>query len=85
MKRVAARLLLATLFVGPLVTDAADEVALQPLRETRKQLAHRQRRIIFNNDGCDVLYWPKDEKVTVEKFLAKRTSPLAGTGVDAIS
>ena len=35
----------------------------------------------MNNDGCDVLYFPKDEKATVEAFLAKRTTPLAGTHV----
>ncbi|MCX7008881.1 MAG: family 10 glycosylhydrolase, partial [Kiritimatiellaeota bacterium] len=78
-------LLLTAASSWPLVGDAADDAALQQLRETRKQLAHRQRRIIFNNDGCDVLYWPKGEKVTVEKFLERRTSPLAGTQVDAIS
>lgn len=62
-----------------------DSPALQQLRETRKQFAHRQRRIIFNNDGCDCLYFPKNEKATVANFLAKRTSPLAGTQVDTIS
>jgi hypothetical protein len=39
----------------------------------------------MNNDGCDVLYFPQDEPATVERFLAKRTTPLAGTHVDAIA
>jgi hypothetical protein len=64
---------------------SAETAALKQLRETRSQLAHRQRRVIFNNDGCDALYLPKGEELTVEKFLAKRTSPLAGTQVDTIS
>ncbi|MCX6910513.1 MAG: family 10 glycosylhydrolase [Verrucomicrobia bacterium] len=65
--------------------QAQDSPALKQLRETRKQLAHKQRRVIFNNDGCDALYLPKDEKLTIEKFLDKRTTPLKGTQVDAIA
>lgn len=63
----------------------ADKLSLEELRQARRQLAHRQRRIIMNNDGCDVLYFPQGEKATVEGFLAKRTTPLAGTQVDAIA
>ena len=69
----------------PAAEPAQDSPQLQQLRQTRKELAHKQRRVIFNNDGCDCLYFPKKEKVTVENFLAKRTTPLAGTQVDAIS
>jgi hypothetical protein len=76
-----AALLLAFLTSMP----AEDSSALKQLRETRKQLAHKQRRVIFNNDGCDALYLPKGEKLTVEKFLDKRTTPLKGTQVDAIA
>ncbi|MBM3889020.1 MAG: hypothetical protein FJ388_07825, partial [Verrucomicrobia bacterium] len=78
---VSIGLLLAFLADMP----AQDSSALKQLRETRKQLAHKQRRVIFNNDGCDCLYFPKNEKVTVGNFLAKRTTPLAGTQVDAIA
>jgi hypothetical protein len=65
--------------------QAQDSPALKQLRETRKQLAHKQRHVIFNNDGCDALYLPKGEKLSVEKFLDKRTTPLKGTQVDAIA
>lgn len=65
--------------------ETGGESALKQLRETRKQLAHKQRRVIFNNDGCDALYLPKGEKLSVEKFLDKRTTPLKGTQVDAIA
>jgi hypothetical protein len=78
---LCAALLLAVLTDVP----AQDSSALKQLRETRKQLAHKQRRVIFNNDGCDCLYFPKNEKATVANFLAKRTTPLAGTQVDAIA
>lgn len=81
-------LLLATFDTAPLLiqaTPAAEETTLRQFRQTRRQLAHRQRRIIFNNDGCDTLYFPQNEKATVANFLAKRTTPLAGTQVDAIA
>jgi hypothetical protein len=77
-------LLILLAVVGCLSVDA-ETAALKQLRETRQQLAHRQRRVIFNNDGCDALYLPKGEELTIEKFLAKRTSPLVGSQVDTIS
>jgi len=73
------------LLAVPTDMPAQDSPALKQLRETRKQLAHKQRRVIFNNDGCDALYLPKGEKLTIEKFLDKRTTPLKGTQVDAIA
>ena len=79
--RIVSLLLFATLTAAV----AEDAAALRKLRETRQQLAHRQRRIIFNNDGCDVLYYPKAEPLALTNFLAKRTAPLAGTQVDTIS
>jgi len=65
--------------------QAPGKPSLEELRQARKESAQRRRRIIMNNDGCDVLYFPKDEKATVEAFLAKRTTPLAGTQVDALA
>ncbi|MBM3858920.1 MAG: hypothetical protein FJ395_04635 [Verrucomicrobia bacterium] len=78
-------LLILLAVLGCLPVDAEPTAELKKLRETRNQLAHRQRRVIFNNDGCDVLYYPKDEKLTLEQFLARRTTSLAGTQVDTIS
>lgn len=63
----------------------AGDISLEDLRQRRHEVAHRRRRIVMNNDGCDVLYFPKGENATVEGFLAKRTTPLAGTHVDAIA
>lgn len=53
-------------------------------RQWRKDLAAR-RRVIFNNDGCDALYFPSKEKPDIEKFLAQRTSPLAKTDITTFS
>ena len=61
------------------------KLSLERLREMRKQLAGRKRRIIANNDGCDCLYFPKNKEVTAKNFLAMRTTALAGTHVDTIA
>ncbi|NOZ20720.1 MAG: family 10 glycosylhydrolase [Planctomycetes bacterium] len=52
------------------------------MREARKKLAHRKRRIVFNNDGDEAVYSLK--KATRESFLAARTTPLLGSQVDSI-
>ena len=65
--------------------QTAEKMSLAELRQARSDLAKQPRRVIMNNDGCDVLYFPKDEKPTVENFLAKRTTPLVGTHVGAIA
>jgi hypothetical protein len=62
-----------------LATDLSDSFVQQ-----RREATHRKRRIILNNDGCDCLYFPKDQEPTVENFLALRTSPLADSQVDAV-
>ncbi|MBN1489115.1 MAG: hypothetical protein JXA69_04290 [Phycisphaerae bacterium] len=61
---------------GPLTREA--------LLAARDAAKHRTRRIIMNNDGNDTRQWDPAEPATVETFLSKRVSPLAGTQVDAI-
>lgn len=67
-----------------LLALVADAQALLPseLAARRRDAAHRQRRIIFNNDGNDAVY--ECTEPTPENLLAQRTAPLAGTQVDAI-
>ena len=76
--------------IAPAVTLVAapadgDGGALRRLRDERRTLAHRPRGILFNNDGCDVLYFPPDLAPSASNFLARRTAPLAGTQVGAIA
>ncbi len=52
--------------------------------KTDKGTIEKKRRIIFNNDGCDVIYFPAGADPTPENLLVMRTSPLAGTQVDTI-
>ncbi len=51
------------------------------LREKRKKLAHRRRRIVFNNDGDDM---QNPQAVTAAGLLEGRTTVLLGSQVDAI-
>lgn len=61
---------------------AGPALTLQQLRALRAQAAHRPRRMIFNNDGDDVIYYQKEP--TAEALLARRTTPLLGSQVDSI-
>lgn len=71
--------------VPPVQAQQQAPLSLEELRAMRSQMAHRPRRIIFNNDGCDALYFPQDREVSVENFLALRTTGLAGSQVDTIA
>lgn len=84
-RAITAMLALVVVGAGASWGQPARSTSLEELRQARRELARRPRRIIMNNDGCDVLYFPKGEKATVEAFLAKRTTPLAGTHVGAIA
>ena len=57
-------------------------VAPSSAKAWRQTAADRSRRIIFNNDGNDPI--TKIRRPSVEDMLAARTTPLAGTQVDAI-
>jgi len=85
LRQIPALLALALAATGTAFGQTVENISLKELRQARNELAQRQRRIIMNNDGCDVLYFPKSEKATVKGFLARRTTPLADTQVDAIA
>lgn len=65
-----------------------------PIEQLRKAARLRQRRIIYNNDGCDALYGPGRSKTDslsgshypdVNQYLQTCTSGLADSQVDTIS
>lgn len=67
-------------------TEPASKItSLDQLRAARANLAGQPRRLMANNDGCDSLYFPRDLEPTVQNFLDRRTSLLAGSQVGAIS
>ncbi|MFH0964637.1 MAG: hypothetical protein V2A58_11585 [Planctomycetota bacterium] len=57
---------------------------LDALRRERSRLAHRKRRIIYNNDGDD-LWTAKQAGMSVSEFLAQRCTGVEGTQVDVLS
>ncbi len=64
-------------------TGQTKPTTLQELREARKVAAHRQRRLIFNNDGNEPVYVCQDD-VSAAGLLKHRTSPLAHSQVASI-
>ena len=56
--------------------------ATDSLESARKAAVERQRRVIFNNDGDDLLHLAGP--ATAEKFLSVRTDHAAGTMVDSV-
>jgi hypothetical protein len=75
-------LFLSILLVTTLAAFAADP-AVEAHRNLRREAAHRQRRLIFNNDGDDHMV-PKNLPATAESLLGLRTTPLVGSQVDSI-
>ena len=57
-------------------------MTIAEMRAQRQELLDRPRRIIFNNDGCDVLY--EMTAGTKEALLAARSTALPGTQVDTV-
>lgn len=76
-------LLLAVILIIPTQTAVAKEttLTLTELRKERKMMAHRKRRIIFNNDGDDI---GGHGASTPDGLLQLRTKALLGSQVDSI-
>jgi len=60
---------------------SAEPITLEELREARELAKNRDRTLIFNNDGGDVIY---SDVHTPQGLLDVRTSSLAGTQLDSI-
>jgi hypothetical protein len=60
-------------------------LTLDVLRIQRKELAFKRRGIVMNNDGCDVLYYPRESALSAEAFLDQRTTALANTQVSTLA
>ena len=69
--------LLASLPLAGQDTNAVDATG----KEWRRSAVNRSRRIIFNNDGCEIFLI---KQPTREAFLNSRTTPLIGTQVDSL-
>ncbi len=72
----------ATASVAPVAAKLDQAVALESLRRARREAAHRKRRVIYNNDGNEPVYYCS--KATPEELLRIRTTGLEGSHVDSI-
>lgn len=69
--------ILLTFAIPVIAVDKSYKVSEKEYELLRKNARERKRKVIFNNDGCDVLYYPEKLSVSKENFLARRTSFLA--------
>lgn len=67
---------------GVCPAHAAGQAADASWAKLRQQALDRPRRLIFNNDGNEPVYFC--DAATEEELLRSRTAPLAGSQVDAI-
>ena len=85
IRRLTSRVVLclpALLLWGGVSGCRPQEHTTASLQAARKAAVERQRRVIFNNDGDDLLH--VDGSATAEKFLSVRTDHAAGTMVDSV-
>jgi hypothetical protein len=72
----------ARLNAAPAASDSARPSTTTGIKELRQKAKERQRRIIYNNDGGDVVRQMTEP--TVANLLEQRTNSLAGTQVDTL-
>jgi hypothetical protein len=54
--------------------------------EVKRQAAvNRPRTLVYNTDGCDMLYWPSNLPITVENFTGRRLKDTLGTCINTVS
>ena len=51
----------------------------------RMAAVNRVRPLVYNTDGCDILYWPSNLPITVDNFTGRRLKDALGTRITTIS
>lgn len=59
--------------------------SLEKYRQLRNEKLNEPRAVIHNNDGNDVILYPRDAEYSVEQFINIRSSKLIGSGIKTIS
>jgi hypothetical protein len=54
-------------------------------QKLKQQALDRKREIIYNTDGCDVVYFPRNLPATKENFIKQRLIHALGSKIDTIS
>lgn len=84
-QRMSLPLLLTTvmatfLFASPLSGEERDDA----WEKLRTEALNRKRRVIYNTDGCDAVYFPRELEATKENFISRRIGNTRGTRVDSL-
>ena len=54
-------------------------------QKLKQQVINRKRKVIYNTDGCDVVYFPRNLPATKENFIKQRLIHALGSKIDTIS
>ena len=69
---------LAALLLGGMALAADDFEA------KRAEMLNRKREIIYNTDGCDAIYYPRELAASKENFINRRLVYTQGTAIDSV-
>ncbi|MBN1343137.1 MAG: family 10 glycosylhydrolase [Phycisphaerae bacterium] len=62
--------------------SSSDKAKIEEAKRQRKEAAHRKRRILYDNDGNEPVYYMK--KPSADELLERRTKGVVGSHVDTI-
>ena len=68
--------------VSPQAETGLSPLSIEQVKQLRKEAAHRQRRIIYDNDGNEPVYYMKT--LDPDELIDLRTRAVVGTHVDTI-
>ena len=71
---------LAVIFTSAAAAAAADD----DFEAKRAEMVNRKREIIYNTDGCDAVYYPRELPATKENFINRRFVYTRGTKIDSL-
>lgn len=80
MKKISLYALLAVFLAA--ATGCAEKTSFEDLRNAA---LGRPRLVVYNTDGCDMLYYPTNLPVSAEGFCSLRLDWLKGTTVGTVS
>lgn len=80
-------LTILTVMLAATTVDAIEQpLAARDEWEARRSAAvNRPRGVVYNTDGCDMLYWPSNLPVSVENFTDRRLKFALGTRITTVS
>ncbi len=72
------------LLTAAMSSIAATALSDQEFEALRTKMLNRQRKVIYNTDGCDALYYPRVRPATREAFKGERLVHTQGTEIDSV-